>query len=552
MVDRERTIRLLEILPRTSPDEPIELRLLNDISLTRPKDRTEEGIAHSRRERHSSSNGYSAISYEWGDPKATTYIISINSKAFEVRQNLYDLLARLAERTDLSRKSFWIDAICIDQGNLAEKNSQVQQMKRIFRNADVVFAWLGEAMDDSDGVADFINSYEETPALEHFDGSTESQTRINTISDRIVSYNMKLEAMAKPLSALYRRSYFRRLWVVQELVLASTVTVLCGSKAWSWNAWWSLFRGHQIGRPRADDRGQVNDEFNAQDLEVTRATRRKEGGAGFSLCELILTYKNFRCCEPRDKVFALLGIASEGRDLAVDYSQPLEVILLASLVRCLSIPITCGIIEELRVAVGLSRASLHVDGKIASNLTTLYTRSSILAYTPSIDLIEMLSLSEQDSAFNKWNSIRRTAFVLSRGGASNDRIEFSCMCLRCMGANNLRRRPITFQDTSRHVHRLTGRLAHERLSAEDDGDMTLVFKDDLYVETLLSYQLWEHAGKYTYWLSFYDRLIAAGPNKPNAEGDLEMKMSIAVILNFLAHRALLQQLAGKPDFPGAR
>lgn len=242
LVDRERTIRLLEILPRTSPDEPIELRLLNDISLTRPKDRTEEGIAHSRRERHSSSNGYSAISYEWGDPKATTYIISINSKAFEVRQNLYDLLARLAERTDLSRKSFWIDAICIDQGNLAEKNSQVQQMKRIFRNADVVFAWLGEAMDDSDGVADFINSYEETPALEHFDGSTESQTRINTISDRIVSYNMKLEAMAKPLSALYRRSYFRRLWVVQELVLASTVTVLCGSKAWSWNAWWSLFR----------------------------------------------------------------------------------------------------------------------------------------------------------------------------------------------------------------------------------------------------------------------------------------------------------------------
>jgi hypothetical protein len=42
----------------------------------------------------------------------------------------------------------WVDALCIDQENLKERNFQVQQMGSIYRNAAFVFAWLGEEADD--------------------------------------------------------------------------------------------------------------------------------------------------------------------------------------------------------------------------------------------------------------------------------------------------------------------------------------------------------------------------------------------------------------------
>ena len=43
----------------------------------------------------------------------------------------------------------WVDALCINQKDLAEKNSQVQKMASVFRQAKMVICWLGEETDDS-------------------------------------------------------------------------------------------------------------------------------------------------------------------------------------------------------------------------------------------------------------------------------------------------------------------------------------------------------------------------------------------------------------------
>lgn len=37
----------------------------------------------------------------------------------------------------------WIDAVCINQGDILERNSQVNMMGRIFRDAQSIVAWLG-------------------------------------------------------------------------------------------------------------------------------------------------------------------------------------------------------------------------------------------------------------------------------------------------------------------------------------------------------------------------------------------------------------------------
>ena len=66
----------------------------------------------------------------------------INGKSFWTRQNPWDFLISARERRCSS--SLWIDALCIDQWNVDERNHQVQQMSEVFSHAQRVFAWLGD------------------------------------------------------------------------------------------------------------------------------------------------------------------------------------------------------------------------------------------------------------------------------------------------------------------------------------------------------------------------------------------------------------------------
>ena len=67
--------------------------------------------------------------------------ILVNGKSFLVRRNLYEFLE--AAGTSFPRLAIWIDAICIDQFNHAEKNQQVRQMGKIYTAAENVVVWLG-------------------------------------------------------------------------------------------------------------------------------------------------------------------------------------------------------------------------------------------------------------------------------------------------------------------------------------------------------------------------------------------------------------------------
>jgi len=83
---------------------------------------------------------YIALSYTWGDPEHK-HTILVNSRKFEVTTNLRDALCYLrnAERPSI----FWIDAICINQDDIDERNQQVQIMRDIYSGAECVYAWIG-------------------------------------------------------------------------------------------------------------------------------------------------------------------------------------------------------------------------------------------------------------------------------------------------------------------------------------------------------------------------------------------------------------------------
>ena len=78
-----------------------------------------------------------------GEDTANHKII-LNGKPLNIRQNLWDFLQQA--RDDQTREGilhrFWIDALCINQNSIAERNHQVGMMGQIYSKASSVLAWL--------------------------------------------------------------------------------------------------------------------------------------------------------------------------------------------------------------------------------------------------------------------------------------------------------------------------------------------------------------------------------------------------------------------------
>jgi hypothetical protein len=94
---------------------------------------------------------YTALSYAWGPPAPTSSIL-IDGVSYAIRENLYHALLVIRDKITGSRfdwKYLWIDAICINQENVSERNHQVGLMSRIYSRADLVLVWLGSEADNS-------------------------------------------------------------------------------------------------------------------------------------------------------------------------------------------------------------------------------------------------------------------------------------------------------------------------------------------------------------------------------------------------------------------
>jgi len=99
---------------------------------------------------------FEALSYVWGDPR-TKVAFKIGSHTLHITENLYTTLHHLGKPTlvekgpgTTSSRRIWIDALCINQNDVQERNEQVRLMFSIYQKAARVLVWLGEERDDSD------------------------------------------------------------------------------------------------------------------------------------------------------------------------------------------------------------------------------------------------------------------------------------------------------------------------------------------------------------------------------------------------------------------
>lgn len=216
---------------------------------------------------------YVAISYTWGKDTAQK-VVYLNDTRYLIRPNLWWCLYYVSMNAEW--RHVWVDFICIDQSNIEERNEQVQTMDGIFSNASLVIAWLG--------VEDEVPDWKAYKPMDHLQWNSED-----------------MEGKVKELA---HRPFWSRRWVIQELLLAVRVQILCAGHCISW----SMFKESLI----PDETGDSN-ETNSFAAALPFLLNRDEHAVHYpshSLHDLLLEYRHTVCLDPRDRVFALLGLLS--------------------------------------------------------------------------------------------------------------------------------------------------------------------------------------------------------------------------------------------------
>lgn len=275
---------------------------------------------------------YVALSYVWGDP-AVTAPIFCNGTKVSVTVNLANGLARL--RKPNASVVVWADALCINQADAAERSRQVGIMAQIYKTATQVVVCLGE--DTEDTAIAFSVLGRVSSLLEH---EQDPSPRLEAFNLGYVrGENPDIPPAEDPgwtaLRNLYRRDYFSRIWVVQEVALSSRdPRVICGSHQAPWSKVMQVaaFCVHstpvlnngavKTHAPTAAYMGEVRDTLVAAKNH-------------WSLELLYLLIRTRRSCatDRRDKLFALYGLANDvsgsgGPVLKADYAMSVRDVLL--------------------------------------------------------------------------------------------------------------------------------------------------------------------------------------------------------------------------------
>ncbi|KAE8447416.1 hypothetical protein EG329_010830 [Mollisiaceae sp. DMI_Dod_QoI] len=177
---------------------------------------------------------FTALSYVWGSSDLTARIW-VDDQTISITDNLNVALKRF--RLQDAPRLIWADGICIDQKNIPERNSQVKLMTSLYRRAGQTVAWLGEG--DRDTAEAMSELVEIADSATNFNASQRGIRLPFKIGDiemtEDVASALLLKAGAKGVQSFYERSWFIRVWVIQESVVSQKLTMFCGATELEWD-----------------------------------------------------------------------------------------------------------------------------------------------------------------------------------------------------------------------------------------------------------------------------------------------------------------------------
>jgi len=307
-------IRLLVLEPATSYDDPLVCLLVPTFLSDSPQ--------------------FEALSYTWGSPGIPSEI-SLNGHPFSVQENAAAAMRRLRHKD--RPRTMWIDAICINQSDIHEKEGQLPLMQRIYEQAEQVCVWLGEPTESTEiAIEDLQNSFSQAPT------ATTEKSIVNNYMATLLGPSFPLlrnitsgtawqwsellgmELNCGDLRELLSRPWWSRVWIIQEAVLGKKVVVMVGGESFPWeNIERSLERVRK-GKFLQGGQGVVelfgivlNPEMYSMQDETFRLISRLRaawhaGSLSTTIYEILYDFRHLQCTNQRDRVFGCLGLLGAG------------------------------------------------------------------------------------------------------------------------------------------------------------------------------------------------------------------------------------------------
>lgn len=299
-----------------------------------------------------SSQSYSALSYTWGAPVFPCHI-TIGGHRVSITENLYDALKVLVnilidnKEHFLQKNLLWVDAVCVNQRDLDERSIHVRMMKNLYENAEKIFVWLGKLEDGDASIlaAGKMRDFDDRMTItmkrnrpyrpwwwpnENRPPDDLASLLLNSATDKAVFDDPGSPTYRSWLAicAIWQRQWWNRTWVYQEATVPesdkaiffrgvsviraqSRVVFLCGSSMFTWSQLRTTahFANHLLSSKRQNTlllKGATIPFENIWNLRIRRAQERP-----LSLLELLQIFRRTECKDPRDKVYAPLGLAAE-------------------------------------------------------------------------------------------------------------------------------------------------------------------------------------------------------------------------------------------------
>ncbi|PQE09516.1 Heterokaryon incompatibility protein [Rutstroemia sp. NJR-2017a BBW] len=312
-------IRLLTLLPNKNFDDDLRC----EVNHTSLEDKPE----------------FEALSYTWGNPKDVVPLL-LHDQTFHVTKNLASALRHL--RYTYEPRVLWVDALCINQSDIPERNQQIPQMREIYDvgGAKRVVVWLGEVKNAKIAINFCERLLKEPPEFALLPG-----------------YDLEWEACYE---LLVEMPWWSRAWIIQEVIHKNTVIVhignlepvsieyICDVSSTFNNAWDVKIRLQRIPDqnalisatksksplksfvplPGKDWSSSVRAQkhlmkaaFNIQDIRA--ATKGDSSNLHLNLPALVMVFRNQDTTDFRDKIYAFLGIANRGpiwHQIPIDYN----------------------------------------------------------------------------------------------------------------------------------------------------------------------------------------------------------------------------------------
>ncbi|CZS85854.1 unnamed protein product [Fusarium graminearum] len=277
---------------------------------------------------HAALPAYETLSYTWGDQdSASTVAVQSINNLNEEPEHLHQGFLTIGENLDEALRhlryphrprTMWIDALCINQSDVEERNHEVKRMGDIFRLATRVVAWIGPAYEGSTLALAMMRDISQHVVWES-SGACKPRPGCSDHSWHNFSIPLRLNKIVEiAIANLFSRSWFRRLWVLQEIHLSSPSSVIqYGHETILWTDLQGtamvLFSKHDDGTA-----GRLR-------RHLWETSRICFYSKGIKLDDLLWKYHDLGCQLPHDRIYGLMNLAPKGwsNRIEPDYSLPI-------------------------------------------------------------------------------------------------------------------------------------------------------------------------------------------------------------------------------------